>query len=132
MADTIPILNALIHPPIQLLARDLISGVFTGSGDLTKPGPIPPFDHVAAYGLTWDFFTVPVGFGRTLGFPVVFDERMLQLSTVHSDILGHDIISEYHGFQVEGIYWLWENPGPQRVHYEIAPGVQVVFYWLTL
>lgn len=132
MTDTVPILNALIHPPIGALARTDITGLFTGSGNLTRPGAFPPFNNVAAYGLTWDFFTVPAGFGSTPGNPVVYEERMVQLSTVHTDILGHDIVSEYHAFSVEGIYWLWENPGPTRIHYEIAPGVQIIFWWLTL
>jgi hypothetical protein len=57
---------------------------------------------------------------------------MMRLSTVHTDLSGHDITSEWHDFFSEGVYWLWANPGPTRVHYDISPGVVVNFFWLLL
>jgi hypothetical protein len=129
----VPIAEAILHPPLGAITRELISGTFSGSGDLTRAtGAFPPFNNVNAYGLTWDFFTVPAAFGSTLGSPVIYENRMLQLSTVHTGFDGHDLISEFHGFQSEGIYWLWENPGPTRIHYEIQVGVAVVFFWLIV
>lgn len=133
MTQIVPILEQILHPPLGLLQRELISGLFSGAGDLTRPAPLPgPFNHVNAYGLSWTFFTIPAGFGSTPGTPILYEERMLQLSTIHTDLGGHDLISEWHAFFSDGVYWLWENPGPTRVHYEIAPGVQVTFFWLLL
>lgn len=124
----VPVFEAIIHPPLGLLQRDLIAGVFTGSGDLTRPsGPL----NVDGYGLTWTFFSVPAPFGYELGSPIVYHDRMIQLSAIHRDLAGHDLVSEYHAFNVEGIYWLWENPFPQRIHYEIQVGVSVIFSWLV-
>ena len=131
MTSPVPVLETILHPPIGLLTRHLITGVSTGAGDLTRPGGPPPFNNVDAYGLSWDFFTVPAGIGFELGSPNVYEQRMLQLSTIHTGLDGHDIISEYHGFAVEGIYWLWENPGPTRIHFEILPGVVVQFFWIS-
>lgn len=129
----VPILEALLHPPLGALQRSLITGLFTGAGDLTRAtGGPPPFNNVNAYGLTWDFFTVPAGYGRELGNPDLFDRRMIQLSTIHTGFDAHDLISEFHEFRAEGIYWLWNNPGPTRIHYDIAPGVEVVFFWLLV
>lgn len=128
-----PLLETILHPPLGALKRELITGLRTGAGDLTRAtGSLAPFNHVNAYGLTWDFITVPSGFGRELGSPVVFEERMIQASTIHTGFDGHDLVSEYHAFTVEGIYWLWANPGPTRIHYEIAPGVSVQFFWLIV
>jgi hypothetical protein len=132
MTQTVGIGELLLHPPLGLITRELITGVFDGSGDLDRSGPTPPFNHVNAFGLTWDFFTVPAGMGRTLGNPVIYEQRMLQLSTVHEGFDGHALVSEYHDFYAEGIYWLFANPGPLRVHYEIAPGVEVTFFWLLV
>lgn len=84
-----------------------------------------------AYGLTWDFFTVPAPFGYEFGSPAIYEHRMLQLSTIHTDGAGHDFISEYRSFAVEGLYWLWENPFPTKIHYEIQVGVTVTFFWLV-
>lgn len=126
----IPVLDLILHPPLGVLSRELI-GTLSGSGDLTRPSVLPkPFDNVNAYGLTWSIFTLPIGWGITYGYPNVYEPRLMQASTVHRDQQGHDIISEYHDFVAEGIYWLWENPGPLKVHYDISPGVSLVLYWI--
>lgn len=133
MTETIPILETLLHPPLGAISQLLIPGLFTGSGDLTRAtGALPPFNHVNAYGLTWTFFTIPAGFGSTPGTPIVYEERMLQASTIHTDFHGHDLISEWHSFFSDGVYWLWNNPGPTRVHFDIAPGLEIVFSWIVL
>jgi len=68
-SNIVPIANTLLHPPLGALRRELITGVYSGSGDLTRPGGFPPFENVNAYGLTWSFFTVPETFGYQLGSP---------------------------------------------------------------
>lgn len=129
MSIAVPVLDAITHPPLGVLQRELIPGIGSGSHDLTRPGgPL----NVNAYGLTWDAFTVPITWGRTLGNPDVFENRLLQASTVHTGIDSHDLVSEYHDFYAEGIYWLWENPFPTRVHVEINVGITLVLFWLIL
>lgn len=133
MTQSVPILNALLHPPLGALRREVIPGLFSGVGDLTRAtGALPPFDHVNAYGLTWSFFTVPDTIGFTWSDPRIYEEPMLFLSTIHTGFDGHDLVSEYHTFQAEGIYWLWDNPGPTRVHYEVRIGVEAVLYWIIV
>lgn len=130
MTQQIPILETILHPPLGVLRRELI-GTLSGSGDLThNTGASAPFNNVNAYGLTWSIFTLPAGWGISYGYPNTYDPRLLQAATIHRDSAGHDIISEYHDFHAEGIFWLWENPGPQFVHYEISPGVSLVMYWV--
>ena len=129
----VPIVDVLFHPPLGLLSRELIVGLISGPTDLTRnTGQLAPFDNVNAYGLSWSFFTVPAGFGSSPGFPIIYEERMVQASTVHTDFAGHDLLSEFHSFYSEGIYWLWENPGPTRVHVEVAPGLSIQAYWLVV
>jgi hypothetical protein len=131
---TFPIAEVLLHPPLGSLTRLIIPGLFSGSGDLDRPAGIDhfPLNNVNAYGLTWSFFSVPDTIGYSLGQPVVYEERMLQTNTVHRARDGHDLVSEWHDWFVEGAWWLWFNPGPQRVHYDIRIGVQLVFYWIVL
>jgi hypothetical protein len=129
--SAIPIVETIAHPPLGWLGRELIVGSFTGTGDLDRDtGAAPPWNHVNANGLTWDFFTVPARFGYTLGNPRIYEHRMIQLSTVHTGSDNHELVSEFHDFYSEGLYWMWENAGPTRIHYEIAPGVVVIFFWL--
>jgi len=125
----LPVIQTLAHPPIGFLRREIISGTFTGGGDLTRPSG--PF-NVDAWGLSWDFFSVPAPFGYDLGQPIVYHNRMIQLSANHAGTDGHVFISEFHSFFSEGIYWLWDNALPTNIHYEIAPGVVVVFFWLLV
>lgn len=133
MTQSVPILETLLHPPLGLLQRELITGTFTGSGDLTRAdGHLAPFNHVNAYGLTWSIVTIPDTAGFIIGTPTVWWNRIIQVSTVHEDYAGHAIISEYHEFAVEGIYWLWANPGPTLVHYEIPLDIELALYWLVV
>lgn len=128
-----PILEALLHPPLGLLRRELVTGLFSGSGELTRPQAVlPPFNNVNAYGLTWDFFTVPAGYGFDEGVVPIYDRRMLQVATTHIDFDDHELVSEFHEFRSQGIYWLWENPGPRRILYDISPGVEITFFWLVV
>lgn len=130
---SVPLVDLLLHPPLGALDRELIVGLISGPTNLTRnTGQLPPFDQVNAYGLSWSFVTIPAGFGSQPGSPIVYEERMVQASTVHTDHGGHDLISEFHAFQSEGIYWLWDNPGPTRVHVEVAPGLSIQAYWLVV
>jgi len=107
-----------------------VSGVFTGSGDLRRPtGPFP-FNNVFAFGLTWDFFTVPATFGYELGLRRRYFDRMIELSALHIDGQNHEMVSDQFDAYAEGIYWVWREAAPERIHYEIIPGVSVVFHWL--
>jgi len=125
----LPIKVPFMQLPIELVVRETIAGVFSGSGSLTRPaGPI----GVDAFGITWDFFTVPAGFGSTPGNPTQFENRMLQLGVVHQDLGTHQYYSEFHDFTVEGIYLMFSLIAPVRVDYTIAPGVEVSFFWLVL
>jgi hypothetical protein len=129
----VPIFEALIHPPLGLVKRELIPGLFSGSYDLTRAtGALAPFNNVNAYGLTWSIFSVAAPEGIYFGFPNIYEHRLIQVATVHRDYSGHDFISEYHDFQVEGLYWLWENPGPQLVHVEIPSNVQLNLWWIVV
>jgi hypothetical protein len=132
VGQIIPIADAVLHPPIGFLKRELI-GTFTGPQDFTRAtGALPPFNHVNAYGISWDAFTIPSGFGRTLGSPVVYEQRLLQVSVVYTDFAGHDLIGEYHDAFVEGVYFEWQEPGPTKVHVEITAGVELTFFWLIV
>lgn len=129
MSTNVPVLEAILHPPLGALQRELIPGITSGSHDLTRPvGPL----NVNAYGLTWDILTVPDTWGILFGQPNVWETRLLQANTVHVGLDGHSLISEYHDFFTEGLYWLWFNPFPDHVHVEINIGVALTLFWLVI
>jgi len=129
---TYPLLDTLLHPPYAFLRRELIAGTFSASGDLTRAtGALPPFNHVNAYGLRTQFFTVPAELGYRLGQPLEYEMRMVQLTARYTDALGNDDDLEVVDLHVERV-WVWQEPGPTLIHYEILPGVVCVFEWLIV
>ncbi len=132
MSLTFPLSDTLLHPPYGALRRELLAGIFSGSGDLTRAtGALPPFNNVNAYGLRTSFFTVPAQFGYRLGQPLEYENRMVQLTARYTDALGNNDDLEVLDLHFEWV-WLWQEPGPLLIHYEIFPGVACVFEWLIV
>jgi hypothetical protein len=132
MSLSFPILDTVLHPPYGAMRRELISGVFSGSGTLTRAtGAAAPFNNVNAYGLRTSFFTVPIHAGRELGSPDVFLDRVVQLTARYDDALGNADDLEVHNVHFEHV-WLWLEPGPALIHYEVFPNFEVVFEWIIV
>jgi hypothetical protein len=123
----VSVIEQFLHPPLGVLTREIIPGLASGSGVLTRPrGPVP----VDAFGVTFTFFTVPAGYGYQLGNIREYDVRMLQLSVVHTLLDGHSIVSENFNVNSDNLPILWAVALPTQIQYYIAPGVQVQFWWL--
>ncbi len=132
MTFSVPLVDTVLHPPYGAMRRELIAGVFSGSGDLTRAtGAFAPFNNVNAYGIRTQFFTVPAGFGRVLGSPDEYFDRMVQLTARYEDALGNDDDLEVLDLHIERV-WIWQEPGPLLIHYEIAPGVECIFEWMVV
>lgn len=127
MAPPTGVIEQFLHPPLAVMTRELIVGLRTGSGTLTRPrGPVA----VDAFGITFDFITVPAGFGSTPGNFLEWEPRMLQLSVVHTLLDGHSVISENFDLHQDAEPILWSLALPTSVLFDIAPGVEVQFFWL--
>jgi hypothetical protein len=127
-----PILDVLLHPPYGAMRRELIAGTFSGTGNLTRAtGSLPPFNNVNAYGLRVSFFTVPAELGYLLGSPNQYYDRMVELTARYSDALGNDDDLEVVNIHFERV-WIWAEPGPALIHYDILPGVSCVFEWMIV
>jgi hypothetical protein len=74
---------------------------------------------------------VPPGFGYKLGEPLIYQQRMLELTVRYVDVDGFESDLEVlEAYAEQGFFW--REPGPLLVHYEITPGVAVVFEWFVL
>jgi len=132
MSLVFPIADALFHPPYGFMRRETISGTFTGSGDLQRAtGAAAPFNNVNAYGLRTSFFTIPAEMGYVLGDPNVYFDRIVQLTAVYEDALGNDDVLEELDVHFERV-WLWLEPGPLKIHYDVFPGCVVSFQWMIV
>jgi hypothetical protein len=126
-AVSVPIIDQLVHPSFGLLTRTATLGTFTGAGTLT-----PPQNPLVAltYGLSWSFFTIPARFGLTLGDPVLYEQRILQLASEYQDLGGHSFLAQVANINADGLFYLWDEPLPAAIHYFIAPGCAINFFWL--
>jgi hypothetical protein len=129
MSIAVGVIEQFLNPGLTNMTRELIPGLFSGTGSLTRPsGPLP----VDAVGIVCSFFIVPERYGRTFGEPLEWEPRMVQLAVIHTLKDGHEVVSEYRDMHSEALPFLWSVAYPTRVDYTIAPGVQVVFHWLLV
>jgi hypothetical protein len=82
------------------------------------------------YGISWSFFTIPANIGLTLGDPIEYEFRMLQLASEYQDLGGHSFLAQVADINFDGGFYLWDEPLPTNVHYTILPGVAINFFWL--
>lgn len=124
---SVPIIDQLVHPSFGLLTRTATLGNFSGAGSLT-----PPQNPLVAltYGLSWSFFTIPAEFGLTLGDPNLYQMRILQLASEYIDLGGHSFLAQVANINADGGFYLWDEPLPFSLHYYIAPGCSITFFWL--
>lgn len=123
------VIEQFFHAPLSLCSRELVSGTSSGSGSLQRiRGPI----LVDAQGLQVSFITVPAGFGRYDGSPVVFTDRICQLSVVHRLVDTSEVYSETFDVRYDGQIVQWSVALPDRVDFWIIPEVTVQFRWLVV
>lgn len=121
------VIEQFLHPPLAVLTEEIIPGETFGDGSLTRPrGPVA----VDAFGITFTFVDIPVGFGRELGAVDMWIPRMVQISVVHTLLSGTTVVSEVQDFHTDQMPFLWELALPTRIDYSLAPGVGVLFRWL--
>lgn len=121
------VIEQFLHPPLAVMSSEVIPGLFTGDGVLSRPrGPVP----TDAFGMRFEFITVPAGFGFTIGIVKEYEMRLLQLAVEHTMIDGHGIISQLTDFHSDNLPFLFDVALPLQVHFSITPGVFIQFFWL--
>jgi len=124
------VIEQFLHPPLPVLGEELISTLFTGDGSLTRPRfPL----QVDAFGLTTAFFTIPAGFGKTVGVVDVWEPRMVQIGVIQTLFSGREVVVQLEDIHVEGMPILFDvGPLATRIDFSIAPGLSVIFSWLVI
>lgn len=126
-SNPLGVIEQFLHPPLGIMSSEVIPGLFTGDGVLSRPrGPVP----TDAFGMRFSFITVPAGFGFKLGAVKEYESRILQLAVEHTMIDGHGIISQVADFRSDNLPFLFDLALPLQVHFSIVPGVSVQFFWL--
>jgi hypothetical protein len=121
----VPLGSLLVHPPLGLTRVDATPICRTGDGYLEGDSGLFP----SIYGLWWEFTVVPPGVGTEAGATVLYEQRMVQLQTVHT-INGLDVVTEIVEANYDRVVWLWAEAKPTRIEYAILPGVEVCFHYV--
>ena len=125
---SIPIIDQLVHPSMNLLSRVAVSGfpTLTGSGSLSPPqGPL-----ALTYGFACSIFTRPTEWGLKVGNPDINVPAYLQLSTTYTDISGHTFVLDVVQLAVDGQFFFWSEPLPTALLYFVQPGFVLIPFWL--
>jgi hypothetical protein len=122
----VPIGDLLSHPPLGLMAIDPDPIVVSGDGVLDGDDNLLP----AIYGLWWEALLVPPEVGRVLGPTVRYQQRLVQLRTIHT-VDGVDFVTEVLDADFERVVWLWSHAKPTRVEFSVMPGAQVAFHYVN-
>jgi len=125
---SLPIIGALVHPPLGLLSRSLPFTRGPGGTGFEVPPQVSP--AALTHGIQWSIFTIPAGYGKTLQNPDVYEDPFLQLSSVYTTLDGHDITIQTEQIRVDGSQYFWDEALPTKILWWIAPGVTITFFWL--
>lgn len=118
----------LVRSPPRSILREAEAQLLTGRGSLS---PAAGTGQRFRYGATWSWFSVPPGFGKLDGVLDTYYNRMVQLMVLREGADDNLYVDEIvASSQAEGTL-LWSAPVPTSINYDIAPGLQVTWTWLT-
>jgi hypothetical protein len=101
----------------------------SGDGSLTRPvGPV----NVNAFGLTWQFITVPEFFGREIGAVIEYENRIVQFKVVSRTLNGADEVIDLVDAHSDQQFLQWGLASVDRVEFSVTPGCEVQVCWLLL
>lgn len=126
----VSVVQQFLHPPIGLLAREVIAGgPFSAYNSFQRVrGPV----GVDAFGIGWDLEDWPDGYG-TSGEPValVFDRTVLVLRILHRFFDGSDAWTQVATVRNQTGFVLFDEALPWLVRTNLSPGVSASFWWLV-
>src|SRR5215470_12622498 len=108
------VISEFAHPPWGVLSRELIATLVPAGNPhiLTRTrGPIA----VDAFGIAWSVTTAPAGASRITRLVTQYAHDFIQLGVRYTDLLGHDFYGQLFNQQLDGQYFLWDQPIPTSV-----------------
>lgn len=116
------------HPPIGVISRETHSSIDSTTLNIQRiRGPV----NVDAFGISFDFFTIPAEFGWANGITKRYENRILQFSPLFTDLSGHNFHQEPTDVYEEGLYWYFPDLFPTQIDVFVTVGCVVIPYWLV-
>ncbi len=116
------------HPPLGTISRETHSSIDHTTTSIQR---IRGLTNVDAFGISFDFFTIPAAFGWSDGLVKRYENRILQFAPLFTDLSGHNFHQPPIDVFEEGLYWFFPDLFPTRIDVSVTVGCVVVPYWLV-
>jgi hypothetical protein len=125
----IPIIDQLIHPSYGLVSTVALPGNPYSPGSLALVPPQNPLSALT-YGIHWSIATAGSERGYRLGFPLVYEDRVLQVAVDYTFLDTSVHIAEWADLFAEIGVWWWAEPLPAHLYVYIDPAVTLNLFYL--
>jgi hypothetical protein len=113
-------------PPIDFLTQSP-EFLISGRTSITRPGNGV---GTLAWGYRWRIETAPAGLGKLDGQVVEYEQRIAQFAVIKTRLGGGQYVAQLQNSHDGSGEATWGLPFPDRVDFDILPGVVVRFGWL--
>jgi hypothetical protein len=122
------IIQLASHPPFGVLSREVAGTIDHTVLSIQR---LRGLTSVDAFGISFDFFTIPAAFGWADGLTKRYENRIIQFAPVFTDLSGHDFLQEPTDVFEEGLYFYFPDLYPTRINVFVTVGCMVIPYWLV-
>lgn len=135
MSVSTGIIELFLRPPIGLMKLEVIPGEpFSGAGNFQRSRFVVPLGTVGvdAFGISYSLIDIPSGYGQTnVPNNIQLDRVAVQLAVQHTMSDGATFRSDQAEFRTTAAHLLFSESFPERVFWELAPGLTARFWWLV-
>jgi hypothetical protein len=127
MGVTIPIIDALFHPPIGVLNRVAFPGnPYVGPFLAIAP---PSGLGFASYGVALRIFAVGPEHGYDVSFPQTYHPMLGRCAVHYNDLSGFDVVRDVMDWYYDNQPYFWTDPLPTAFTLYLAPDVSANLFW---
>lgn len=125
---SLPIIDALEHPPIGALSRHAApANPYSGPFVSLTPSASGVFK---VYGLCLKINSVGAFHGRDVSFPIQYDPPLGKIACEYQDLTGFLVIQQVELWTFDDQWYVWNEPLPGLVDVYMQPDVTANLFWL--
>ena len=122
------VITFLEHPPYGLLSRETLGPLTAGLSTIHRTrGPV----GVDAFGISFDFFSVPIAFGRTQQVHLDYEVPIVEFAPLYTMFDGHQVYGPSQVLTHEGDLLFFDQLLPTQIDVWVQVGCTVIVFWLV-
>jgi hypothetical protein len=125
---SIPIIDQLVHPSYSLVSSAALAGNPYSPSSFSV---VPPQGVLAlTYGIHWVVATAGAERGLKIGYPAVYEDRVLQVAVDYTFMDTSVHVTEWADLYAEFGTWWWAEPLPSHLYITVDPAVTLNLFYL--